>query len=371
MDDWFGFKNGWWVLFEVILKPKHYTSNDLYQAEVSRLFRSCWIFACFTVDIPNDGDFIVKKMPYGEVVLRNAKGVIQAFHNICAHRFSKLFLSECGNSIIECPYHGWRYDTQGKASVVPLKKDCFGAEFQQDKYQLKFLNVSICGKFVFINLSYDNTLNEYLGPKCEHLLNISDKMDQRIEKNRMSIKANWKLVIENSLEDYHLAKVHSNSLAKLLSSKYASSFESNTSTTNIDLLDMNKEKVKKMQIFFQSRHETVGYQHDFIFPNLAIATTNGLSFFIQEAIPESHDKTIYTSHGFLTSFKPSISESIKDHVSEQFRSANRTVFMEDSEICEGIQIALNSPVELPGVLGRREDRIKHFHDLYLKNVIES
>lgn len=354
---------------KVILGFSKYTSDANSKLEVEKLFKKFWLFGCFTDEVSLNKDFIVKKFPFGEVVIRNFDGEIKAFFNICPHRFSKLFLKEQGNSIIECPYHGWRYDNKGTASAIPFKRDCFGAEFRQENYQLKFLRCEIVGKFIFIKIDTnqeDISLKDFLGDSYVYLLEVSEKMAARIDRNEMLIRSNWKLVIENSLEDYHLGKVHPETLAKLLSSKYTSSFTPFTSTTRIDLLDSNVAKIKKLGSFFQDRLEVEGYKHVFIFPNLAIATTEGLSFFVQEAIPLGTCETKYVSFGYLSKFKDNLVNLIKDQLSEQFKETNRQVFKEDAEICEGIQDAMMSPVEFQGVLGMREDRIKHFQELYLK-----
>ncbi len=356
---------------KVILQPNFYLSSEYFNLENEKIFKTSWLFGCFTTEISEKNDFIIKKFPFGEIVIRNFNGEFKAFFNICAHRFSKLFLANKGNSIIECPYHGWRYNDQGKAQVIPNKKECFGIDFSSDRYSLIFLDTSVCGKFIFVRFNTEPSqpsLSEFLGNMYDYLNEVSRKMGDKIDENKMSIGSNWKLIIENSLEDYHLNCVHKETLAKLLSPKYHSQFNDNTSSTNIELLEGSGEKMKKMSVFFEHSSHAEGYQHEFIFPNLAVATTNGVSFFVQEAIPVTADQTTYVSHGFLTPFKTNISEVIKIQISNQFKTTNQIVFKEDAEICEGIQIALKSAVSLQGIMGTREERILHFQNRYLKSI---
>ncbi|MGI0481535.1 Rieske 2Fe-2S domain-containing protein [Geminocystis sp. CENA526] len=68
----------------------------------------------------------VKKQPLGVtlwhksiVLFRNEKGEIQALDDRCPHRQVKLSDGQIVGNDIECAYHGWRFDGEGKCSFVP------------------------------------------------------------------------------------------------------------------------------------------------------------------------------------------------------------------------------------------------------------
>jgi renierapurpurin 18,18'-hydroxylase len=68
----------------------------------------------------------VKKQPLGVtlwhkniVLFRNETGKIQALDDRCPHRQVKLSDGEIVGNDIECAYHGWRFNSNGKCSFVP------------------------------------------------------------------------------------------------------------------------------------------------------------------------------------------------------------------------------------------------------------
>src|SRR3546814_16350735 len=54
------------------------------------------------------------------VLFRNADGAAQALEDSCAHSRAPLSLG-CVTStgLMECPYHGWRYDGTGACRAIP------------------------------------------------------------------------------------------------------------------------------------------------------------------------------------------------------------------------------------------------------------
>src|SRR5262245_47973785 len=75
-----------------------------------------------------------KRLPRGKVievqfwgrsiaVFRGQDGEVRAMENRCAHRSVKLSLGRVENCSLACPYHGWKYDETGIASIP---HDTFG-----------------------------------------------------------------------------------------------------------------------------------------------------------------------------------------------------------------------------------------------------
>lgn len=53
------------------------------------------------------------------VLWRTADGQIAALHDRCAHRHAPLSCGKAHHDQIGCPYHGWRFDAQGRCTEVP------------------------------------------------------------------------------------------------------------------------------------------------------------------------------------------------------------------------------------------------------------
>ena len=55
------------------------------------------------------------------VIFRDAKGNPVALRDRCLHRNSRLSQGSLQNGSIQCPYHGWKYDAEGRVIEVPAE----------------------------------------------------------------------------------------------------------------------------------------------------------------------------------------------------------------------------------------------------------
>jgi phenylpropionate dioxygenase-like ring-hydroxylating dioxygenase large terminal subunit len=53
------------------------------------------------------------------VLWRDGDGIIHAWKDYCGHRGARLSLGCVKKGLIECPYHGWRYNSQGECKLIP------------------------------------------------------------------------------------------------------------------------------------------------------------------------------------------------------------------------------------------------------------
>jgi vanillate O-demethylase monooxygenase subunit len=57
------------------------------------------------------------------VVWRSSDGAPHAMDDLCIHRGVALSLGEVKGDEIMCPYHGWRYNTQGACTLIPQRRN--------------------------------------------------------------------------------------------------------------------------------------------------------------------------------------------------------------------------------------------------------
>lgn len=78
-------------------------------------------FAHPVLDAPALGDAPVAVRVLGDdfVLWRDAAGVPRAAPDRCPHRGTRLSLGRVCDGQIECPYHGWRFDGDGRCVAVP------------------------------------------------------------------------------------------------------------------------------------------------------------------------------------------------------------------------------------------------------------
>lgn len=53
------------------------------------------------------------------VVWRDADGQVRCFDDLCVHRGTALSLGEVVDGCLVCPYHGWRFDSEGACVHIP------------------------------------------------------------------------------------------------------------------------------------------------------------------------------------------------------------------------------------------------------------
>jgi len=348
------------------IPPKYYFDNDIFNKEKEQIFHNNWIFVCFKNDISKHNDFITKKIGNIPVVIQNINGEIKAFMNVCSHRFSILQTEEKGNRALFCPYHGWSFDKEGIPNGIP-KKPLFKDFSKQELCDLKLkeYNLELCGDLYFIHINEPKTtLKEYLGDFYSHILKISDGKDKLIDVNKINIKANWKILVENTLESYHVNLVHSDTFRKLGAKGLVFEFTGLHSNWKADLnLSENDPKLSKIHNNFKNRPYIIdGYIHYLIYPNLLISSSYGVSFNFSTITPTTPGETEFISNVFMS--KSDQQSVVVRLYEDSLIDFNRQVFDEDKKICEEVQKGAEV-TDKPGVLSLEEERVHDFQNNYI------
>ncbi|HEX7403993.1 MAG TPA: aromatic ring-hydroxylating dioxygenase subunit alpha, partial [Usitatibacter sp.] len=111
-------------------------------------------------------------------------------------------------------YHGWSYDRDGCLDGVPGESS-YPASFDRKEFSLaEPPRVAAYRGFVFVSFnSAAMPLEEYLAGAKEYLDLVVDQsptgeMEIIRGTQEYTIRANWKLLVENSFDDYHLMSTH-------------------------------------------------------------------------------------------------------------------------------------------------------------------
>jgi phenylpropionate dioxygenase-like ring-hydroxylating dioxygenase large terminal subunit len=78
-----------------------------------------WIIACRSRDLRAGQVLGVVVEGHAMALFRDARGVAAALEDRCAHRNAPLSMGKVSGGCLECAYHGWRYDEQGRVAEVP------------------------------------------------------------------------------------------------------------------------------------------------------------------------------------------------------------------------------------------------------------
>ena len=191
-----------------------YTSPELLELECEQLFRRKWVCVGREEELPQAGDYRATEL-VGEpiLLLRNTEGRIKALSNVCRHRAMPLLEGEGNCRRITCSYHAWTYDLDGalvRAAGLDAHHDSFVRECRLPEFPCETWH-----GFIFINL--DRNADSFLGsetvkaiePMVEHM-HLEDM--RLIYSSEQEWDANWKCLVENFLEGYHLSTVHRKTL---------------------------------------------------------------------------------------------------------------------------------------------------------------
>ena len=191
-----------------VIKESYY-SPDYLRREYEKLWPRVWQSVCREEELVAAGDYVTYELGAESViVMRSASGALRAWHNVCQHRGRRL-LAGCGNvDTIRCPFHGWRWDLEGRNTHVTFEEDWCGA-LAGDDLSLGEVRLDTWGGFVFLNFDPDaEPLLDYLGEAAEALAPFElDKMRYRWRK-WLKIPANWKIALEAFNEGYHVSITH-------------------------------------------------------------------------------------------------------------------------------------------------------------------
>lgn len=197
--------------------PVHaYTSQEWFDREQRDLFSATWQFAGLTEDVAEPGQYVTVQAGLNNIlVVRGLDQRLRAFHNICRHRGTQL-LRTAGKAekAITCPYHDWTYSLNGQLVSVPDKEREFPG-LDIGSVCLKSASVETWRSMVWVHPDPDAPpLMDWLAGAQDHLgpHRPEELVEYEEGRTRHTIRANWKIVVENYIDVYHLAHLHSETL---------------------------------------------------------------------------------------------------------------------------------------------------------------
>ena len=195
-----------------ILRPlpaSLYISQELLEQEVHNLFYGHWICAGHVSEISAAGDyFTFDLVDKPLLIVRDIDDNVRAYSNVCRHRGTLLAAGAGNSSVFTCPYHAWTYDLDGRLRAAP--------HMDMDKVTgicLPEYPVETWQGFIFVSV---NPAVEPLSPRLEALAertspyNIADYVV--VERSEVEVACNWKVLVENFCESYHVFAVHAETL---------------------------------------------------------------------------------------------------------------------------------------------------------------
>ncbi len=192
------------------LPPEAYTSTQLLALESREIFRKEWICVGRGDEIPQTGDYFTTQIDATPIiVVRGKDGGVAAMANVCRHRLTILVTGAGNTDYFSCPYHGWTYDTAGQLVTAPRMP----AVFDMTTCHLPQLRTEIWNGFIYVNLDDEA---QPLAPRLQGLdalfANFHIEQMRTVSHTHERWDTNWKVLVENFLEVYHIQVVHPETL---------------------------------------------------------------------------------------------------------------------------------------------------------------
>ena len=193
------------------------TSKEIFELERKRIFEHCWLYVGHDSEIPKRGDFrrrTVAERPL--FMVRGRDRNIRVFLNTCRHRGALVCRQDEGNAgSFTCFYHGWSYDDRGALTGIPDSAGYSEGFDRADRGLLQPPHVDSYRGMVFVNFGADvPSLADYLG-EAREIIDLTMDSAELLGgweiiggAAKYDIRANWKLLAENSIDGYHLPTVH-------------------------------------------------------------------------------------------------------------------------------------------------------------------
>ena len=199
-----------------------YRDPDIFARERAAIFAKSWQFATHVSALPAPGSWRALTIAgYPLLIVRDEKGALRGFHNVCRHRAGPLTEGEAGqcDGALTCRYHGWRYALDGRLRAA---RD-FGAaaDFDPRAFSLFPLRIETWRGLVFANMDGSAAPLAHMLAPLDARLGDADWTPLSIALTRAhDLACNWKTYVENYLEGYHVPAMHPGLDAEVDASRY-------------------------------------------------------------------------------------------------------------------------------------------------------
>jgi len=366
---------------------------------MERMLLRHWFCAGHVSSIPRAGDYqVVDLGPESVIIVRTPGGEVRALLNVCRHRGSRLVGGRAGKAQsgrLTCPYHAWTYDLDGHL----LSARQMPASFQRTDAALKTLPVRIMEGLIFTTFAQVpldlGTAEDALARSAGVHGWAAAKVAHR---ELYTIKANWKLAVENYMECYHCTPAHPEFSKRHV---YARPPELNeelerAGRTRAEALGIVVPDIDNYGCAAGAGRESVAVMRSALHDGIASATDDGRSvarlmgsFSAADGnstyfdIGPISDFLAYPDHGVIYRFIPKAVDLTEmeviwlihqdavegvDYDVERLTWLWKTTSAEDKKIVEMNQSGVNSRFFEPGPYSLQESYAARFVDWYLEEL---
>jgi phenylpropionate dioxygenase-like ring-hydroxylating dioxygenase large terminal subunit len=353
-------------LFRDVTRASHapgrlYSDPRILDLEVKKIFHRDWFCIGRAEELPEAGDYMAFRIIKEPVLIcRDGEGRLRAYTNMCRHRGVEIATGTGRARQFICPYHGWTYDLDGRLKGAGYMGDSEG--FDRHQCRLPELQVGLWGGWIFTTLNPDpEPFGQYsrdFAEKFDYLGLETLKVGLRVD---VELKCNWKLMVENFIDFYHVNVLHRDSIARFMRT-----------------VDLPYDLRRNGQVFIDEYDAgTLSKSGDLTakripalegksprFSQAAVLPPN-LNFFVRPdyvSVYTSWPLTVDTMRlsGVILWSRDTMEGPHRDQVVAEFKVMLDKVLAEDFSMVESLQNTAGASGFTPGRMSRLERGVQHF-----------
>lgn len=347
-----------------------YSSKDLFEKEIDEFFMKDWLFVGREEELPNPGDFMTMRLVSEPIVVtRDAKGTLNAFYNMCAHRGAEVACGKGNARALMCPYHGWTYEMDGRLRGASHMSDSDG--FDRSKVRMTPIRIGVWRRCIFVCFSESAvSLEEYMKDVDADYGSVLQLENTRLgAKSVVELECNWKLVYENLMDFYHVRVLHAKTFGSRVSYE-AQDWQLKDDGVFIEYKASpstpDGEPLAGRLPWLQDRANSFAVER-FVWPNCTFfGRVEGISVFVAWPLSESRCQVIiYQCFGEKVFERPDQEELLGVYKTHMLR-----VVDEDKSMIESLQKAMTARGFKPGRMSITERPIHHTLQTYIDRVLK-
>jgi len=346
------------------LPAEFYHNKEIYERLRNMVFPKFWHFIRDNEVVKIPGQVYPFTLLEGFIdepllLTRDLNDNLHCLSNVCTHRGTMLVENPDNVRLLQCRYHGRRFELNGCFKSMPEFDET--ENFPTEADNLAKIPFGGWNKFIFASLNPAISLENIFGVIDKRMDGV--KLNEFIYEPKRSrdylVKANWALYIDNYLEGFHIPYVHSSLNAVIDYGSYT--------TKLYDYCNLQLAFAKHGEECFRL-HETspdygseVAAYYWWIFPNMMLNFYPwGLSINVVKPLDVNLTKVSFITY---------VSDASK--MDKGAGSGLDRVEREDEAVVEMVQKGVQSRFYNRGRYSpKREQGVHHFHRLLLNFLNE-
>ncbi|MFO7628160.1 MAG: aromatic ring-hydroxylating dioxygenase subunit alpha [Prochlorococcaceae cyanobacterium] len=195
-----------------------YSEPDIAEREQQLYARRCWHPIAASSELAEGQALAMELLGLPLLLTRTDAEPPRAFLNRCPHRGMHLLkpgLPSRNCRRLVCPYHGWTYNLNGQLRAAAREAE-FVEPFSRSDWPLQQLPCRQEGPLIWVALDPDPLpLEQQLDLLLREAGSLWRQPRQLLAREQRPLACNWKLAHDNTLDDYHVAIAHPQTLHRL------------------------------------------------------------------------------------------------------------------------------------------------------------